>query len=473
MPTALCWDDRFAIHDMGRGGLYLPVEGLVEDDLHVDSTARITRTRNLIRQAGLEAVLRLAEPRPATVDELARVHSREHIERMRRVSEAGGGDAGGGYTPMDGRSYELALLSAGSALTALELVMGSEVENAHAMLRRSGHHAWRDSGYGFCIFNNCAVAARAAQAEHGLGRVAIVDVDAHHGNGSEWIFAADPSVLTVSIHQDRSFPSDSGFVEHVGEGEGPRLERQRQPPGRNRRSRLPVRPGHDRPAGAAAFRAGTGRRGVRSGREPLRSALSPRRDGRRLRRDRRQAAGRRGRTVRRPPGVGAGGRLQPRLRPVLLAGDARDARCGRRSVTRIPTSSSSPTSPAVASSRRGSASRSTGSAASWLPPARSELAALRRARASRARSSGCAARWPRPPPRRLPARRAARIASCSAIERSSRPGRAERGVPDQQEHAPQVDQQLHHPAVAARAGEDVRERGEAVEQLLLRPRGER
>ena len=220
MPTALCWDDRFAIHDMGRGGLYLPVEGLVEDDLHVDSTARITRTRNLIRQAGLEAVLRLAEPRPATVDELARVHSREHIERMRRLSEAGGGDAGGGYTPMDGRSYELALLSAGSALTALELVMGSEAENAHAMLRRSGHHAWRDSGYGFCIFNNCAVAARAAQAEHGLGRVAIIDVDAHHGNGSEWIFAADPSVLTVSIHQDRSFPSDSGFVEHVGEGKG-------------------------------------------------------------------------------------------------------------------------------------------------------------------------------------------------------------------------------------------------------------
>ena len=220
MPTALCWDDRFATHDMGRGGLYLPVEGLVEDDLHVDSTARITRTRNLVREAGLEAILRLAEPRPATVDELARVHSREHIERMRKVSEAGGGDAGGGYTPMDGRSYELALLSAGSALTALELVLGGEVENAHAMLRRSGHHAWRDSGYGFCIFNNCAVAARAAQAEHGLERVAIVDVDAHHGNGSEWIFAADPSVLTISIHQDRSFPSDSGFVEHVGEGEG-------------------------------------------------------------------------------------------------------------------------------------------------------------------------------------------------------------------------------------------------------------
>ena len=220
MPTALCWDDRFTSHDLGRGAVYLPIEGLLEDDLHVDNPARISRTRNLIRRAGLDATLHVVAPREATVEELARVHSPEHIERMQSVSAAGGGDAGGGYTPMDGHSYGLALLSAGSALTALELVLNGQVESAHAMLRRSGHHAWRDSGYGFCIFNNCAVAARAAQQRFGAGRVAIVDVDAHHGNGSEWIFASDPSVLTVSVHQDRSFPSDSGFVEHVGEGEG-------------------------------------------------------------------------------------------------------------------------------------------------------------------------------------------------------------------------------------------------------------
>ncbi len=220
VTTALCWDDLFATHDMGRGAMYLPIEGLIEDDLHVDNTARIVRTRNLVSRAGLDSVLRITEPRAATVEELLRVHSPEHVERMAAVSVAGGGDAGGDYTPMDGRSYDLALLSAGSALTALELVMTGEVANAHAMLRRSGHHAWRESGYGFCIFNNCAVVARAAQEQFGVGRVAIVDIDAHHGNGSEWIFAADPSVLTVSIHQDRSFPSDSGLVEAVGEGEG-------------------------------------------------------------------------------------------------------------------------------------------------------------------------------------------------------------------------------------------------------------
>jgi acetoin utilization deacetylase AcuC-like enzyme len=220
VTTALCWDDRFATHDMGRGALYLPVEGLLEDGLHVDNPARITRTRSLIARAGLDEVLRIAAPREATVDELLRVHSGEHVERMEAVSAAGGGDAGGGYTPMNSGSYALALLSAGSALTALELVVKGEASAAHAMLRRSGHHASRDSGYGFCIFNNCAVTARAAQADFGLERIAIVDIDAHHGNGTEAIFYSDPSILTVSIHQDRSFPSETGFAEHAGEGAG-------------------------------------------------------------------------------------------------------------------------------------------------------------------------------------------------------------------------------------------------------------
>jgi acetoin utilization deacetylase AcuC-like enzyme len=200
--------------------MYLPIEGLIEDDIHVDNPARIVRTRNLLRAAGLDDDLDVTAPREATVDEILRVHSREHVERMEAESERGQGDAGGGFTPMDGRSFELALLSAGSALTALELVLAGEAETAHAMLRRSGHHASRDSGYGFCIFNNCAVSAAAAREQHGLERVAIVDIDAHHGNGTESIFLDDPNVLTISIQQDRSFPVETGSVETVGEGPG-------------------------------------------------------------------------------------------------------------------------------------------------------------------------------------------------------------------------------------------------------------
>jgi acetoin utilization deacetylase AcuC-like enzyme len=219
VTVTICWDERFAAHDMGRAGLYLPVEGLVEDDTHIDNTARIVRTRNLLRSAGVDEVARMVSPREATDAELASVHSEEHVSRMRDVSAAGGGDAGGGYTPMDARSYELAVLSAGSALTALEAIFDGEARTAHAMLRRSGHHAWRDSGFGFCIFNNCAIAARIARDRFGLGRVAIVDIDAHHGNGTEAIFADDPTVLTVSLHQDRSFPVETGGVDVVGSGD--------------------------------------------------------------------------------------------------------------------------------------------------------------------------------------------------------------------------------------------------------------
>ena len=220
MATAVCFDDRFGDHDMGRGGLYLPVGGLIEDDVFVDNSQRIVRTRNLFREAGIDRQVELVAPRTATVDELCRVHAPEHVQRIQGVSAAGGGDAGGGYTPMDARSYDLALLSAGSALTAVELVLSGSTGAAHAMVRRSGHHAWRDSGYGFCVFNNCAVAAAAAREAHGLDRVAIVDIDAHHGNGTEAIFLGDPSVLTVSIQQDRSFPVETGGVEVVGDGDG-------------------------------------------------------------------------------------------------------------------------------------------------------------------------------------------------------------------------------------------------------------
>jgi acetoin utilization deacetylase AcuC-like enzyme len=147
------------------------------------------------------------------------VHTRAHAANMRAEAAKGTGDAGGGYTPMSAPSYELALLSAGSALTATELVLAGEADNAHAMVRRSGHHAWQDSGYGFCVFNNCGVAARHAQQAYGVGRVAVLDIDAHHGNGTETIFLGDPSVLTISVHQDRLFPIETGSVATVGEGE--------------------------------------------------------------------------------------------------------------------------------------------------------------------------------------------------------------------------------------------------------------
>ena len=92
MTLAVCWSEQFAIHDSGRAGLYLPVGGLIEDDIHVDSTARITRTRNLLRTSGIDEAAKILEPRKARVEEILRVHSEEHVQRMR---ERVGGRRGG------------------------------------------------------------------------------------------------------------------------------------------------------------------------------------------------------------------------------------------------------------------------------------------------------------------------------------------------------------------------------------------
>ena len=213
--TTLTWSERFGQHDMGDWAIYIPPTGLVEPDTHLDNPVRTARLRRLIAKTGLEERLDVVVPRAATPEEIEAVHSAEHVARMAAVSEAGWGDAGGGFTPMNGDSYDLALLSAGSVLTCVERVLAGEADRAYGLGRRSGHHASRDTGYGFCIFNNVAVAAAAAKAG-GVERIAIVDVDAHHGNGTEAIFYDDPSVLTISLHEDRMFPLETGSADDRG-----------------------------------------------------------------------------------------------------------------------------------------------------------------------------------------------------------------------------------------------------------------
>jgi acetoin utilization deacetylase AcuC-like enzyme len=97
-------------------------------------------------------------------------------------------------------------------------VLAGDVSNAYVLSRPPGHHAEPDAAKGFCLFNNVALAARHAQAAHGVERVAIVDWDVHHGNGAQWGFYEDPSVLTVSLHQEGVFPPDSGGAEERGVG---------------------------------------------------------------------------------------------------------------------------------------------------------------------------------------------------------------------------------------------------------------
>ncbi len=157
----------------------------------------------------------LVEPEPATTDQLARVHSDEHIDRIAR--SAGRPSMLDPDTFTSPESYAIALLAAGAAVQAARHALATGTPGV-ALVRPPGHHAERDKPMGFCLFNNVAVAAADALAS-GLERVAIVDIDVHHGNGTQWMFYDDPRVLYVSSHQFPFYPG-TGAASEVGRGPG-------------------------------------------------------------------------------------------------------------------------------------------------------------------------------------------------------------------------------------------------------------
>jgi acetoin utilization deacetylase AcuC-like enzyme len=140
------------------------------------------------------------EGRPATEEELLLCHAPEHVQRMKSIEARTWLD---GDTVASETTYEGAALAAGTAIEAA-------LTGGFALVRPPGHHALRDRAMGFCIFDNVAIATRVAQRELGLGRVAIIDYDVHHGNGTEAIFRGDDSVLFVSLHQWPFYPGTGG-----------------------------------------------------------------------------------------------------------------------------------------------------------------------------------------------------------------------------------------------------------------------
>ncbi len=155
-------------------------------------------------------------PKKATHDELAAVHSQGHIERVSNTRE--------GYldpdTYMSEGSYEAALYAAGAVIEAIHQIKQGEIERAFCAVRPPGHHAEHDRAMGFCLFNNVAIGARAAQRE-GFEKVLIIDFDVHHGNGTEHIFEEDPTVFYFSTHQYPHYPGTGGRNDRgKGPGEG-------------------------------------------------------------------------------------------------------------------------------------------------------------------------------------------------------------------------------------------------------------
>jgi acetoin utilization deacetylase AcuC-like enzyme len=174
-----------------------------------------------LEQTGLlERLLRL-EPAEAPRDALGRVHDPDYVGRIEAHCREGGMFAEDSDTVGSPGTWRAAVLSAGAVVTAADAVMAGTVANAFCCVRPPGHHAERDHAMGFCFFNNVAVGVRHVQARHGIERVAVVDWDVHHGNGTQHAFESDPSVFYFSIHQYPHYPGTGRRAEDgVGDGRG-------------------------------------------------------------------------------------------------------------------------------------------------------------------------------------------------------------------------------------------------------------
>jgi acetoin utilization deacetylase AcuC-like enzyme len=201
MSLILISTDRFAEHQTPPGHPECPERAQVFDAV----AARW-------REGGGEVVA----PPEATHEHLARVHADSYIKHIAETAGQAVALDPDTYTSPD--SYEIARLAAGAAVDAVERVMGEPGTTAFALVRPPGHHAERSRAMGFCFFNNVAIAAAHARTL-GAGRIAIVDYDVHHGNGTQHLFERDPSVLYVSAHQHPYYPG-TGAADEVGLGSG-------------------------------------------------------------------------------------------------------------------------------------------------------------------------------------------------------------------------------------------------------------
>ncbi|WP_157218032.1 class II histone deacetylase [Flavisphingomonas formosensis] len=222
MTTGFYSDERTFWHSVGLQALFLPVGGWVQPPsgaAGADTPDSKRRLLSLVQASGLIAKLRSRSAEPVSEEDMMRVHSRRYIEEFRAVSTAGGGDIGD-HAPFSRGGYEIARISAGLAKAAIDDVLTGTVDNAYALCRPAGHHCLPDRSMGFCLLCNIPIAVEAARARHGVGRVAIVDWDVHHGNGTQAIYYGRSDTLTISIHQENCFPPGYGGADDRGEGDG-------------------------------------------------------------------------------------------------------------------------------------------------------------------------------------------------------------------------------------------------------------
>jgi acetoin utilization protein AcuC len=206
--TSLIYSDEFLKYDFGPSHPLRPV--------------RLKLTYELLKSVGLlsKPFVSIHLPRRATEDELLMVHDKEYIEEVKAFSRTGVGYLDVGDTPAFKGIHEATSIAVGGSIVAADLIMRGDT--THAFNPAGGlHHAGRDHAAGFCVYNDIAVAIKNIQQVYGTRRIAIVDIDVHHGDGTQSIFNKDPTVLGIDLHEDGRFLyPGSGFIQEIGEEEG-------------------------------------------------------------------------------------------------------------------------------------------------------------------------------------------------------------------------------------------------------------
>ncbi|MDE2397613.1 MAG: class II histone deacetylase, partial [Burkholderiales bacterium] len=221
--TAFFHDERCLWHSTaGLFALVVPVGGWVQPPAGAglaESPESKRRFVSLMQVSGLAERVDLRSAPAASFEDLLRVHGRGYLEKFKALSDAGGGELGD-FAPFGRGSYEIAALSAGLAAGAVDSVLAGRHRNAYALSRPPGHHCLPDRAMGFCMLSNIPIAIEAARAKHGLGRVAVIDWDVHHGNGTQAVYYERADTLTISLHQEGCFPPGYSGAEDRGAGAG-------------------------------------------------------------------------------------------------------------------------------------------------------------------------------------------------------------------------------------------------------------
>jgi acetoin utilization deacetylase AcuC-like enzyme len=207
--TGFVYDDRFLLHDTGG--------------FHPESPERLKAIYKRLTESGVLEKLIPIEAEKAKQRWVEAIHNIHYIMRFDEACISGFPEFEHPDNAICRDSYDVAFLAVGGVLKAIDMVMKGEIDNAFCAVRPPGHHAEVDKPMGFCYFNNVAIGARYVQQEYNIERVAIIDFDVHHGNGTQHIFDRDPTVLYYSIHEHPSFAypgTGREFEVGVGEGDG-------------------------------------------------------------------------------------------------------------------------------------------------------------------------------------------------------------------------------------------------------------